>query len=67
MSIGPRLQGPEARHVLGHIVQMALGESGEGGGLGLAYLVAIKEEGRLSLALLSGGVGESEGAGQEAG
>ena len=32
----PRLQGPEAWHILGHTAQMVLGEGGEGGGLGLA-------------------------------
>lgn len=46
---------------------MVLGEGGEGGGLGLVYLVVIKEEGRSSLGLLSWGVGETEGAGRGAG
>lgn len=67
VSTGPRLQGPEAWHILGHTAQTALGEGGEGGGLGLVYLVVIKEEGRSSLGLLSWGVGETEGAGRGAG
>lgn len=46
---------------------MALGEGREGGGLGLVYLVVIKEEGCSSLGLLSRGVGETEGAGRGAG